>query len=244
MRFTDHPISWRQAVQVVGTGVFALTLALLAAGCGGAGANGDDGGGDDGGDDDGDGTTVPAAPSGLTAGAQEGAVELSWQASDSAETYRVYRAESSTEGVEGSAVADGLTQTSYTDTGVENGTTYYYRVTAVADEEGEPSGEAESTPFAPPSGLEGTSGDSQVELDWAAAVGAVSYNVYRSTDSTSEAGGDPLTTGVSGASYVDEAAENGTKYYYWVRSVNPEEEESATSNRVGKAPFSDPPDRP
>ncbi len=219
-----------------------LLVGLVLAGCGGAGSNPEGGGGnDEGGGDD---TTVPAAPSDLTADAQNGAVSLSWETADEAESYRVYRATSSTDGVEGSALAEGLTQTSYTDEEVENGTTYYYRVTAVADEEGDPSEEVESTPFAPPSGLDGTSGDSQVELSWSPAAGAAAYNVYRDTSSTSGAEGDPLETGIADTTHTDTTAENGTKYYYRVTSVNPEDEESSASNEVGKAPFSDPPDRP
>ena len=39
---------------------------------------------------------------------------------------------------------------------------------------------------------------------------------------------------------ADETAENGTKYYYRVTTVNPEDEESAASNEVERTPFSDP----
>ncbi len=228
-----------------------LISGLVLTGCGGAGANGgngDDGGGDDGGDD-GTGLSAPAAPSGLSAAPEDGAAQLSWDAVGEADTYRVYRDTSSGEGVSGSALSTGINSAGYTDGSAENGTEYFYVVTAVASEGGEsaesdPSGEASAAPFAVPSGLEGTSQDSQVDLSWSAATGAETYRVYRSTSSTGGAEGDPLATGVAETSYADTTAQNGTKYYYRVTSVNPNGVESGPSSEVEKTPFSDPPDRP
>ena len=62
-----------------------------------------------------------------------------------------------------------------------------------------------------------------------------------------EASGSPLETGIGSGDYVDESAENGTRYYYIVTAVAGEGDESAESdpsNKVQKTPFSDPPDRP
>jgi fibronectin type 3 domain-containing protein len=187
---------------------------------------------------------VPAAPSGLSAESASGEVNLDWEAASDAETYNVYRGAESGVDASGSPLEEGLSETSYTDGSAENGETYFYVVTGVADEEGDPSGEAQGAPFAPPSGLEGTSGDSQVSLSWEAAPGAETYSVYRDTTSGVDASGNPLAEGVGEASYADESAENGTTYYYVVTSVNTTEEESPESGQVRKTPFSDPPDRP
>lgn len=99
---------------------------------------------------------------------------------------------------------------------------------------------------AAPTGLAGTSGDGQVDLEWASSAGADTYNVYRSTSSTDGATGDPITSGVSETAYTDSSDEvtNGTKYYYRVTAVNPEDEESDGSGEIAKTPFSSPPDRP
>lgn len=217
------------------------------AGCGGAGANEDTGGGDDSGG--GTGLSAPAVPSGLEATPQDGAAQLDWDAVDGAGTYNVHRGTSSGVDASSSALDTGVDQSSYTDGTAENGTEYFYVVTAVASEDGESaesdaSGEAEAIPFAAPSGLEGTSRDSEVALSWQGAVGADTYNVYRSTSSTGGAEGEPLVTGVAETSYADGTAENGTKYYYRVTSVNPSGAESDASSEVEKTPFSDPPDRP
>lgn len=232
MHFTNRAITWTRVLRTLFSGLLITALGLATVGCDAGGANG-------GGEED---TTPPSAPSGLTTDAADALVDLSWEAIDDADSYNIYRATSPTDEISGSALDTGISSTSYADEDAENGTTYYYRVTAVdtAGNESDGSGEAQSTPFTDPTDLEGTSKDSQIELSWSAADGADTYNVYRSTESTDGAEGDPLETGVSKVNYTDKTAENGTKYYYRVTSVNPEEEESPASGEVAKTPFSDP----
>jgi hypothetical protein len=74
------------------------------------------------------GQTSPEAPDSLTATAGDGKVDLSWPASSGAASYTVQRATNS--GGPYANVAAGLTGTTYSDTSVTNGTTYYYVVTA------------------------------------------------------------------------------------------------------------------
>ncbi len=71
----------------------------------------------------------PAAPAGLAASAGNGKVVLNWQAVPGAYSYNVKR--STVSGGPYTSVASGLTQTGYTDLAVQNGTTYYYVVSAV-----------------------------------------------------------------------------------------------------------------
>lgn len=71
---------------------------------------------------------TPAAPAALLAAPGEHAVPLRWQPSFGATSYTVKRATVS--GGTYSPVASGITTTSYTDTTVINGTTYFYVVTA------------------------------------------------------------------------------------------------------------------
>lgn len=72
--------------------------------------------------------TVPATPTGLVATAGNAQVTLSWSASSGALTYNVKR--STTNGGPYTTIATGLTSTGYTNTGLTNGTPYYYVVSA------------------------------------------------------------------------------------------------------------------
>ena len=74
--------------------------------------------------------TTPAAPTGLVATPGSGTIVLNWNASPGASSYDIYRSTSS--GGEGATpIQTGVTSTSFTDTSVTSGTTYYYEVTAV-----------------------------------------------------------------------------------------------------------------
>ena len=100
---------------------------------------------------------APAAPSALTADSRNAQVALNWDAVEGAEAYFVYRGTSPLDALPDSPLSDRVSGTSFTDNGVSNGTTYYYRVTAVAGASAEsaPSEEAAVTPFAAPPGTPG-----------------------------------------------------------------------------------------
>jgi hypothetical protein len=74
------------------------------------------------------GNAAPLAPAGLTATSSNTAVALSWTSSAGADSYILRR--STTSGSGYTDIASGLTGTTCLDTGVVNGTTYYYVVAA------------------------------------------------------------------------------------------------------------------
>jgi regulation of enolase protein 1 (concanavalin A-like superfamily) len=74
---------------------------------------------------------APYAVTGLVASASGTQVTLSWNAAAGATSYRLYRAASSGYESEIAPAVTGITGTSYTDTGLNGGTTYYYQVVAV-----------------------------------------------------------------------------------------------------------------
>ncbi len=72
---------------------------------------------------------VPTAPSGPTATATNARASLNWIAASGAASYNILR--STTNGGPYTTIATGVAPTSYTDSAVINGATYYYVITAV-----------------------------------------------------------------------------------------------------------------
>ena len=114
-----------------------------------------------------------------------------------------------------------MTGTSFLDTSVTSGGTYYYQVSAVgAGGESAKSVESSATLIpAAPTNVSATASASQVTLAWTASPGATSYRVYRSLTSAGE-GSTPLQTGLTSPSFTDTAVNLNTTYYYQVTAVN------------------------
>jgi fibronectin type 3 domain-containing protein len=167
--------------------------------------------------------SAPAAPTNLTASGGNTQVTLNWTGSAGATSYKVYRA--TTAGGEGTTpIASGITGTTYTNTGLTNGTTYYFKVAAVnVNGTGSQSGEASAVPNisapAAPTGLSAAAGNTQISLTWSASSGATSYSVYRGT----AAGGESTTaiaSGLASPAYTNTGLTNGTTYFYKVKATN------------------------
>lgn len=185
--------------------------------------------------------TAPSPPRNLTASGSTGSVRLSWTApiSDGGSAitgYSVYRG-TLAGGESPTPVATRVTGTSFTDSALVNGTTYYYQVTAVnAVGTSTPSNEASATPQAAvptaPQGLAASGGNGLITLSWSAPTSdgdssITGYNVFRGT----APGAEPLTpiaTGLTVTGYTDHTVVSGTTYYYKVTA----------SNAVGPSPMS------
>ncbi|MDR3570959.1 MAG: hypothetical protein P4L81_02030, partial [Candidatus Pacebacteria bacterium] len=181
-------------------------------------------------------TTLPTTPTNLTATAVSQAISLTWTASVGAVSYNIYRGTSSG-GEAGVPIATGVTSTNYLDSTVMNGTTYYYRVTAV-DSGGETdmSNEAHAVfALSVPTKLSATAGNNQVALTWTGISGATSYNIYRGTSLGGE-GSTPFATGITSANYTDSAVTSGTTYYYEVTAIT-SSGESLPSNEAYATPL-------
>ena len=111
--------------------VFGIScLLLVLTSCGGSSSSSSGSGGSGGGGNGGGGqqVTVPATPTGLAATAGNQQVGLTWSASSGAASYNVKRGTASGGPYTQAANPTG---TNYTDSGLTNGTPYYYVVSAV-----------------------------------------------------------------------------------------------------------------
>jgi fibronectin type 3 domain-containing protein len=158
---------------------------------------------------------TPTAPNaGLTASNAAGAITVTWTAVTGATAYTVSRSTSS--GGTYTAISSNQTAATYTDptSGLVNGTTYYYKVSASNANHQCMSAQSSATsvrsctiPTAP-AGLSAIrSGNRQVTLVWTNSPGAVSYNILRNGASVGTDTASP---------YQDNNAANGTAFSYVV----------------------------
>ena len=178
--------------------------------------------------------SVQAAPTGLTATGGNAQVTLNWNAYTGATSYNIYRA--TTAGGEGSTpYQTGVATNSFVNTGLTNGTTYYYKVTAVTASGQSPQSNEQSAmpnvaPVAPTLG--GSASDKHAVLSWNAVAGATSYSIYRGTVSGSLA---LLQSALTTTAFTDSGLTNGTTYYYQVTASN-SGGEGARSNQLAILP--------
>lgn len=170
--------------------------------------------------------TSPGAPENLAVQGGARQTVLTWQApangGEPIVGYRIYRGTAS--GMETLLLTVGVVGT-YTDTGLQDNTQYYYRVSAVnALGEGPMSGEASATTFdvpGPPRSLAISTSDSRATLSWNAPIylggsPIIGYNIYRGTIPGSFS---RIAANVT-SPFQDNGLTNGQTYYYLVRAVN------------------------
>jgi hypothetical protein len=166
---------------------------------------------------------APPVPFGVVVTPSGGQINLQWTYEENATSYRIYR--STTPGGEGATPLATVTSSSYTDSAVTSGTTYYYEITALTGttesaRSSEYSANTSGTGTAPPtpSGLVATGGNASVALTWTASAGATGYSIYRGTAAGAE-GATPVGTSASN-SFTDTGLTNGTTYYYTITASN------------------------
>ena len=173
---------------------------------------------------------VPSQPRNVTAQTGNGWVYLSWSApaDDGGFPIKYYLVYRSVQSGSGYAQVANVTTISYNDTGLTNGQTYYYKVSAVnALGEGANSTEVSAMPVGPPSApqsLSSQSGVGWIYLTWQAPANdggsaITQYLIYRATTQ-----GGPYTNinnvSASVLAYNDTSVANGQSYYYVVKAEN------------------------
>ncbi|HEV8544198.1 MAG TPA: hypothetical protein VGR78_17555 [Verrucomicrobiae bacterium] len=156
--------------------------------------------------------SAPLTPTNLAVVIGDTQVNLSWGASPGATGYIVSR--STTVGGPYTAVSS-QTGISFNNSGLTNGTTYYYVVVATNQfGASAQSAEIAARPNPPVTGVAASVSGANATLQWTQFPGATGYSILRATTA-----GGPYTniaTGVTGTSYQDTSVSAGTFYYYRV----------------------------
>src|SRR5207249_603523 len=177
---------------------------------------------------------VPASPSGLTATAASASrINLAWKDNSTNETG--FKIERSLDGASFTQIATvGASVTTYANTGLAAGTTYFYRVRATnANGDSAYSNVARAATAAPaePTSLTATtSSASEIDLNWTDnSSDETACLIERSTGGTAFT--QITVVGTNVTSFADTGLTSNTKYQYRVRSYNADGD-SAYSNTV------------
>lgn len=181
----------------------------------------------------------PGPPGDLQATGGAGSVSLSWTAPSPGDSmitqYNIYRATDPTMPTSPTFTTTG---TSYTDSSVTNGQTYYYSVSAVSNVgEGAAAGPVTAIPGAVPGAplnLVARADVGKVNLTWNAPSSdggstITEYDIYRSTSNSIPSSLSFTTTSTT---FEDTSVTSGVTYYYWVTARNSVGEGSAAGPAV------------
>ena len=190
----------------------------------------------------------PAAPANLSATAGVMQVTLQWDQNTEADflRYRIYGGTTANPTVKMDSTTNRITDTSKVITGLTNGVTYYFRITAV-DSSGLESGysnEVGATPLGPdippgvPVNLAATAGDMQVTLRWNQNTEPdfLRYRIYGGTTANPIVKMDSTMDGIADTSKVITGLTNGVTYYSRITAVDSSGLESGYSNEVTVTP--------
>ena len=159
----------------------------------------------------------PAVPAPYAENSTSGKPVIRWDPLENATSYKVYRATSKSGQYK---LVKTTSEEKYTDTAATSGKTYYYKVTAIGETSKLVSG------FSPV--ISGTcilakpamtashdTATGAIKLSWKAVSGAVSYDLYRSTDQENW----KLIRTVTGTSYTNTTVTPGVTYFYQLQAL-------------------------
>ena len=177
------------------------------------------------------GTVEENKPTSVVATALDHQVQLSWSPYPGASYYIIYRSSPGDSNFQPISGAQPTLNT-FTDTGLTNGTIYYYEISAVVNGvETDPSWEVWATPVAKP-GTPGSVTASNscdgVLVSWPTIATASEIKIYRSTDSGQTY---PLFQELGGTntSYLDTLVASGSGYSYKLTALNASGESTSSS---------------
>lgn len=163
---------------------------------------------------------VPSVPAGVKVSSSSyNSIKATWGAVSGASGYQIYRATSSTDKY---SLVSTISGTSYTNTGLTTGKTYYYKVRAYKIVGNSKVYGSYSTvvstkpvPAVPASVTASAVSSTSIKILWKAVTGASGYQIYRAT--TSAGSYTPVGT-TTATSYTNTGLTTGNTYYYKVRA--------------------------
>ena len=169
--------------------------------------------------------TKPNAPTGVSAEAYSSYIKITWNYVNGADSYKVYRS-TSANGTYSSLQT--TSSTSYTDYDASEGTTYYYKVTAInsagesnkssyASAKIEPQVSKPNTPTGVYATFTGSAQSPQIKISWNSVEDATSYKVYRATSSS---GSYYQVGSATPSTYLYDSNPKEGKNYYKVKALN------------------------
>ena len=155
----------------------------------------------------------------ISSSLSDGKPKISWKAVSGATKYSVYRSSSSDGTYTCISTVEGLSYTD-TNTGLEKGKTYYYKVRAIsASGYADYSAYAKAVPLDKPTISVALTSSGKPKISWNAVSGATKYSVYRSSSSD---GTYRLIKTTENLYYTDTSTAliDGNRYYYLVKASN------------------------
>jgi titin len=176
----------------------------------------------------GGGANPPGAPTGVSGTPGDSSVALTWTAptSNGGNPITGYRITPYLGTTALAAIPTGSASTSFTVTGLSNGSAYTFTI-AAANAAGTGPDSAPSSPITPvglpgaPTGVTGVAGDQSVSLTWTApaATGGSPVTGYRITPSQAGTALAPIPTGSAGTSFTVTGLTNGAAYTFTVAAI-------------------------
>ena len=151
--------------------------------------------------------------------ASDGAITVKWEKISGAKEYEVYRATSKSGTYK---LMKTTTDASYTNTSVDAGKTYYYKVIALHEKSAANSAKSEikfrTADLAQPKvTLSNVASSGKIKVSWEKVSGAKEYKVYRAT---SKSGEYKLVKTTKDTFFTNTSVDAGKTYYYKVMAVH------------------------
>ena len=161
------------------------------------------------------------APKSVSATAFDSAINVKWAKVSGASGYTVFRSTSKTGRYVAVANLNGANASSYRDTSVSGGKTYFYKIrangTASVYHSAQSAAASAATRFRATT-VSATGYLKNITLKWNAVSGSKGYTIFRSTSANGKYVAIKTITRAAVTTYKDTTIESGNTYYYKVRT--------------------------